>query len=186
MFSFQAVLCLQFMHIIVTASLSWKQGICRFTGSVHHGHVLFSYTQKNISVVPWIYEGTKIFQRAASGPLDTHRCFCTMRECRETGVPFTSWDLPKKKTTGPFHSQSLPRPPGVGDITPLLDLAIKSGEWKKYIWFFFRNPPEFLFPLFVLPTFYSQWVMGKTFLIYIVSLPKFCVILYVLTQKLKK
>ena len=46
-FVLHGVFCFSFMPITVTASLSCKQGVCSFTGSLCHRHPAFCHLEKN-------------------------------------------------------------------------------------------------------------------------------------------
>lgn len=147
------------MHIAAIVSLSWKQGICSFTGPLHHGVTTCCF-QKNISVVPWAVQEHKDILVGCFKPicLDAYTdiftpCWGVQRNYGNFYFLGSTWK--KKKSTGSIHSQSSIRPLRGGRCFPSLDLATKGRKWKRNISGSFSGiyqKLKALFPLFLLPT----------------------------------
>lgn len=150
----------------------------------HWLSVLWSYCflplRKIFLLLPQLCRGTWIFQWAASSPLAQKPTQMFLYHAdRETMESFISQDLPIKRaqdhSTLKVHQVHL----GTGDVSPLWIWQLRVENGKKYIWLFFRNPPETKssFQPFSSPYHSPVWIFliylvgkGKTWLLFVLYL----------------
>lgn len=137
MFMSWVVFCFQVLHITVTASLSWKQVTCSFICSLCHNHIALYHSEKYFCC----FLSSAGAQGYCRGLLHAH-----LPGHPHTEVSVPCWGSEKlgsllfpkiwlEKPQGPFHSQSSPSTPGVGDVSVSLTWQLRvenKGKKKLY------------------------------------------------------